>query len=281
MTEQTSYKKPLVFAAILHLILFVALFLHFAPQMHLASGSQVKIVHATLVDQKGFATKMMREPKPEPQKIQPIEEKVTPPVPKLAPPPDLKQQQAAQQQAHEAQVVVQQAAAAKLMQQQKAQQAKAAKIKQQQLAVAAAAKRKAQQQKVKQQLQAAQQQLIQQQMTQEQQQLAAAAAAAQNQADQSEIDKYKAMIVQMISQNWLVPDNASKDLSCQLLIQVGPGGVVLNVQVITSSGNPQLDDSAVAAVMKASPLPVPDDPKLFDKFRKLRLTVKPENISSQ
>lgn len=279
MIEQPSYKTPIIFAVILHLILFIALFLHFAPQMHLTGGSQVKIVNATLVDQKGLASKVVREPK-ESKKPQPIAEVTPPPQPQqLKPLPDLKKEQvaAAQQAAQEtAQKAAQQQAI-----QEKAAQAQLAKLKQQQ---ALAAKKKAQQQKQKQlqqQLQAAQQKLLQQQMQQDQQQLStAAAAAAQNQADQSEIDKYKAMIVQMISQNWLVPDNTNKDLSCQLLIQVGPGGAVLNVQVAKSSGNPQLDDSAVAAVMKTSPLPVPHDPKLFDKFRQLRLTVKPESVVS-
>lgn len=280
MTEQPSYKTPLIFAVILHLILFIALFLHFAPQMHLTGNSPVKIVNATLVDQKGLASKVVREPK-ESKKPQPIAEVTPPPQPQqLKPLPDLKQEQviAAQQQAQQA---AQKVAEQQAIQAAATKAAQVAKLKQQQILVA---KRKAQQQKqkqLKQQLQLAQQKLLQQQMQQDQQQLStAAAAAAQNQADQSEIDKYKAMIVQMISQNWLVPDNSNKDLSCQLLIQVGPGGAVLNVQVAQSSGNPQLDDSAVAAVMKTSPLPVPDDPKLFDKFRELRLTVKPESVTT-
>ena len=105
-----------------------------------------------------------------------------------------------------------------------------------------------------------------------------AAASAHNQQQQDEVDKYKALIIQTIGQNWLVPDNVDKNLSCQLLIQVGPGGVVLSVQVAQSSGNPGLDSSATAAVFKSSPLPVPTDPQLFDKFRQLRLTVKPVNV---
>ncbi|QLH41403.1 MAG: cell envelope integrity protein TolA [Coxiellaceae bacterium] len=48
--------------------------------------------------------------------------------------------------------------------------------------------------------------------------------------------------------------------------------------MVRSSGNSALDNSAVSAVFKTSPLPVPTDAELFDKFRELRLTVRPENI---
>lgn len=109
---------------------------------------------------------------------------------------------------------------------------------------------------------------------QEKAQLIAAAKAAQAKADLNEVDKYKAMIVQAISQHWVMPPNLQKDLTCQLLIKVAPGGVVLSVTVVSTSGNSLLDRSAETAVLKTSPLPVPTGP-LFDNFRTLRLTVKP------
>lgn len=89
-------------------------------------------------------------------------------------------------------------------------------------------------------------------------------------------DKYKAMIIQAISEQWIVPQNLPKNIKCVLSVRVAPGGVVLQVTVTKSSGNPVLDNSAVAAVNKASPLPVPTDPNLFDAFRTLTLTVKPD-----
>ena len=89
-------------------------------------------------------------------------------------------------------------------------------------------------------------------------------------------DKYKAMIIQAISEQWVVPQNLPKNISCILDIRVAPGGVVLQVTVKKSSGNPVLDNSAVAAVNKASPLPVPTDASLFDDFRTITLTVRPD-----
>ena len=89
-------------------------------------------------------------------------------------------------------------------------------------------------------------------------------------------DKYKAAIIQAISEQWLVPQHLPKNISCVLDIRVAPGGVVLQVTVKKSSGNPVLDNSAVAAVNKASPLPVPTDASLFDAFRTITLTVRPD-----
>jgi colicin import membrane protein len=95
---------------------------------------------------------------------------------------------------------------------------------------------------------------------------------------QGEINKYKALILQAISENWLVPPQADKSLYCELMIRVAPGGMVLDVEVTKTSGDPALDRSARAAVLKASPLPVPTEPNAFDAFRQFVLKVKPENI---
>lgn len=102
--------------------------------------------------------------------------------------------------------------------------------------------------------------------------------AAKTSQQQSEIEKYKALIEQAISQNWVVPGGSNPDLSCTLLIKVGPGGAVLQVQIARSSGDAGLDNSARSAVFKASPLPVPDDAELFNQFREMRLAVKPEQV---
>lgn len=115
---------------------------------------------------------------------------------------------------------------------------------------------------------------LQQQMQQEQNALAAAHA----RQVQGQVDKYKALILQSISQNWLVPANIDKKLYAELLIRVAPGGVILDVQLIKTSGNDALDRSARAAVLKSSPLPVPADPDAFEPFRQFTLKVKPENI---
>jgi colicin import membrane protein len=117
---------------------------------------------------------------------------------------------------------------------------------------------------------------IQQQMLQEAKRLAAA----QVQRTQGVVDKYKAMILQTISQHWLVPGNPDKHLSAELLIRVAPGGDVVDVQVLKSSGDAALDRSARTAVLKSSPLPVPKEGDAFEAFRQFVLKVKPESVLS-
>lgn len=100
----------------------------------------------------------------------------------------------------------------------------------------------------------------------------------QSRQSQGEVNKYKALIIQAISEHWIIPPTANKRLYCELMIHLAPGGVVLDVRVTKSSGDPALDSSARSAVMKASPLPVPTEPGAFDAFRQFALKVKPENI---
>lgn len=116
---------------------------------------------------------------------------------------------------------------------------------------------------------------IQQQLMQEQNRLTSL----QSQKARGEVNKYKALILQAISQKWLVPANVNKKLTCELLIRMSPAGMVLDAQVVSSSGDIGLDRSARAAVFKASPLPVPSDPDAFESFRQFILKVKPENIT--
>ncbi|CAM4441704.1 MAG: hypothetical protein LEGION0398_MBIBDBAK_00588 [Legionellaceae bacterium] len=100
-------------------------------------------------------------------------------------------------------------------------------------------------------------------------------AAIQNARIEKEIDRYKAIIIEAIGQQWIVPDNTKEGLSCKIRIRLAPGGMVLNVKLLESSGDPALDRSALAAVTKASPLPVPTETVVFDAFREIDLIVQP------
>lgn len=97
--------------------------------------------------------------------------------------------------------------------------------------------------------------------------------------DLREIDRYKAMILNVMSQHWYMPKNMDKNLTTKLLVKLAPNGAVLNVTLARSSGNASLDQSAVAAVWKSSPLPMPvANPQLLERFRELSLTVRPEGF---
>lgn len=96
--------------------------------------------------------------------------------------------------------------------------------------------------------------------------------------NQGEIDKYKALILQAISQQWIVPEAVKKGLETKLAVRIAPGGAVLSVKIIQTSGDAILDRSAQTAVLKASPLPVPKDLTTFESFRTINLTARPEGI---
>ncbi len=93
-----------------------------------------------------------------------------------------------------------------------------------------------------------------------------------------DVDKYKALIINAIGRQWILPENLDSTLSSQFRIRLAPDGAVLEVTLTRSSGDAVLDRSAQSAIYKASPLPVPSDPASFDVFRDISLTVRPENI---
>jgi len=93
------------------------------------------------------------------------------------------------------------------------------------------------------------------------------------------VDKYKALILGAIGRQWILPEQVNNQLASRFKIRLAPNGRVLDVNLIRSSGDSILDRSAQAAIYKASPLPVPDDPAAFDLFREITLTVRPENMN--
>lgn len=107
----------------------------------------------------------------------------------------------------------------------------------------------------------------------------AAIAQQRSEAINGVVDQYKGLILEAIAQTWLVPPGVDPTLASQLMITLGAGGKVQNVQLIKSSGNALLDQSAIAAVYKASPLPMPPDADAAAVFKQFSLTLKPEQIS--
>jgi colicin import membrane protein len=274
-----SYKISVILSVFFHVLIFIVLLVHFATSTHQPMVQpDTNIIKAVAVNPNHVQSQSDRIKMEHQQQQQQ----------KLAEQRALKQQQkelqAAEQKALQAKDQASKLAAQKVEQdkilQDKVQEEKMQQeVQQEQQKQEKLKQEKLKQQKQKQlaqQLKTQQQQELQKQIEQEQSQLADASA----KQNQSEIDKYRALIVQAIQQNWIVPDSIDKELSCELSIQVGPGGAVLSVQIARSSGNAGLDNSARTAVLRASPLPVPQDPALFDQFRQLRLTVKPENIIS-
>ena len=100
-------------------------------------------------------------------------------------------------------------------------------------------------------------------------------AEAQRKAEQDAlIQKVMGDIQYQVREQWTRPSGYYRGLSCVIEIRLKPGGVVKQVNIMNSSGNPIFDNSAKLAVRKASPLPVPN--KVFDIFRHFSLTFKPK-----
>ncbi len=148
---------------------------------------------------------------------------------------------------------------------------RAQKIKQQRLAKQQRAQRKVMRQKLLRQQQQIQQQSLAKQLQQESTKLQKLTARQAN----GIVDRYIPQIKMAIQQRWRYPPGTDPKLTCKFVIQLAPGGMVLTAKLIDSSGNVAVDRSAKQAILLASPLPVPNNPALFDRFRVLHLTMHP------
>jgi len=89
-----------------------------------------------------------------------------------------------------------------------------------------------------------------------------------------EANRWHAQIVARIQRAWIRPPSAQPGISCTVLVTQVPGGEVTSVRVEScSGGDAALRESVEAAVLRASPLPSPPDPALFE--RNLELTFAP------
>lgn len=95
------------------------------------------------------------------------------------------------------------------------------------------------------------------------------------QAERSgELGQYIALIQQRVTRNWIRPPEARAGLSCELFVSQIPGGEVVSVRFGRCNGDDVVRRSIEVAVFKASPLPRPSNPALFE--RNLVFEFKPE-----
>ena len=81
-------------------------------------------------------------------------------------------------------------------------------------------------------------------------------------------------IQQKVTRNWIRPASAVAELECVVDVRQLPGGEVVNVTIARCNGDAAVQRSIDAAVFKASPLPAPDNPAIFQ--RNLQFIFKPE-----
>lgn len=79
---------------------------------------------------------------------------------------------------------------------------------------------------------------------------------------------------------WQYPPAVQPDQEVIMKLVLVPTGQVIQAQVVKSSGNAALDRSVEQAIYKASPLPVPQDIRVFEQnFRTFTMKFRPENAS--
>jgi colicin import membrane protein len=90
---------------------------------------------------------------------------------------------------------------------------------------------------------------------------------------QTQLQQYMMQIKQSVNNNWLRPVNTSEEHSCEVIVTQTMSGDVLDVTLQSCTSDIAFQRSVERAVRKASPLPTPPDPELFE--RKIHFTFKP------
>jgi len=84
--------------------------------------------------------------------------------------------------------------------------------------------------------------------------------------------KYSVLIVQKIQNNWRTPTgNYPSGLEIVVAVVLDPKGNVTDVKVVSSTGYPKVDRTAVVAMMEASPLPIPAQAEHYPHFRNMEI----------
>lgn len=133
------------------------------------------------------------------------------------------------------------------------QQAIAAKQKQRQEADALARKKRAAEEALRLQQEAA---LREQQLAEEQAEF-----------DEDEVSRFTALIRRQVSSNWRQPPGWNAASRCDVAVKLIPSGEVIEARVVSSCGGEVFDRSVEAAVLSASPLPVPTGRLFHQQFR--------------
>jgi colicin import membrane protein len=94
-------------------------------------------------------------------------------------------------------------------------------------------------------------------------------------ATATQVGRYQDMIRSKIRRNIVMPPDVPESAVAEFKVTLLPGGMVMDVVLLKSSGIPAYDDAAERAIHKAEPLPMPTETGLQRMFRELRLTIRP------
>jgi len=85
-----------------------------------------------------------------------------------------------------------------------------------------------------------------------------------------ELARYQAILTQRIQRFWVEPPSANEGVDCYVSVSLLPSGDVIDARIQKCNGDQVVQRSIEAAVRRASPLPLPDNPALFDRNLRIR-----------
>ena len=94
-----------------------------------------------------------------------------------------------------------------------------------------------------------------------------------NAMNAGDLERYSFALQQRIQRNWVRPPSATASTRCEVSVRQLPDGTVTSVVVESCNGDDAVRRSVKNAVEKASPLPLPANPSLFE--RNLRFVFEP------
>ena len=86
----------------------------------------------------------------------------------------------------------------------------------------------------------------------------------------NEMAAYQFALQQKVLRNWARPASARAGLDCLVQVRQTATGEVISANVVSCNGDAAVERSIVAAVHKASPLPLPENTVLFDPNLRFR-----------
>lgn len=97
------------------------------------------------------------------------------------------------------------------------------------------------------------------------------AAAARNKVLAEYVNRIRAKV----RQNWILPPDLQGNPQCVFRVVQLPTGEVLEARLVKGSGNAAYDEAVHRAILKSSPLPLPESREHF--YRELELTFRPRD----
>jgi colicin import membrane protein len=272
MQRRSDHWISLALSVLLHAALVAALVYGWLLFRHPPRPKPTLAIEATVVDARALREAQRPAPQP-PAPVAPPPQPAQPPPPPQPTPEELAQReaqreeqraQAAQEEQAAERAAAEEAARAKLEEQRKAEERKAEE------------RRKAEAERKTQAAALAAQHAAD---TQEQNALEAdlkRSLAAEEHATRSApaLANWQAQITAKISREWQRPPTARAGIECVLNVTQVPGGEVTSVSIGECNGDQAVRESIERAVYRASPLPPPPDPALFE--RNLKINFKPD-----